>query len=385
MALIAETNLAFNQAASYGVCYEDLDALRQVEARLTAALPLVSSASIDALRSKLANLGHGFVLQIGDCAEPFADATTARTQSKAAFYTSMRQTMAEALGQSVLLMARMAGQYWKPRSLAYDEAPQGSVMSYRGEGVHGFDSNLRSPDPERLWLSYTHAQSVWRALHAFPETIDVAHEALSLPYEQSLTRQHEGFAYDHSAQCLWLGMRTLESQAHLAHLAMIRNPVALKIGPSYALAALLDAIRRLNPHGEVGRLMLITRLGAACARERLPALIESVQALGLPVIWLVDPMHGNTHKDPWGRKYRLMSAMEQEVLDTFHAHQACGSRLGGMHMEASGDPALLECVDSMEQLHPDRVYHSLVDPRLNASQCIRLIQTFAKGHAGLGA
>lgn len=383
MVLVTEASPMAADTDSVGIVYDNQNALRQVQARLRTAPPLVASQSIDRLRDVLANLGDAYVLQIGDCAEPFDDATFERTQSKVSFYETMQHGMANALGQPVVLITRMAGQYMKPRSLSHEDTPDGRVLTYRGDGVHGFDLHDRAPDPGRLWSCYQHAQSVLDALQDRLDTLYVAHEALSLAYETALTREVGGVAYDQSAHFLWLGMRTLESQAHLAHLAKIRNPIALKIGPTFSTTAVLHAIQCLNPMDEAGRLTLITRLGAACARDRLPALIESVQGLGVSVTWLVDPMHGNTHKDAWGRKYRCMTAMEEEVLATSSVHQVAGSRLGGMHVEASGDTDLLECVDSLDQLKPNRAYKSLVDPRLNSAQCMRLIQCFVDAQAGL--
>lgn len=50
----------------------------------------------------------------------------------------------------VVRIARMAGQYAKPRSKPTEMHEGKEILSYRGDNVNGYDPADRTPDPERL-------------------------------------------------------------------------------------------------------------------------------------------------------------------------------------------------------------------------------------------
>ena len=61
-----------------------------------------------------------------------------------------------------------------------------------------------------------------------------------------------------------------------------------------------------TPAAQRGKIAIITRLGAGAVRGTLPAIIRAVQGarLGAPVVWMCDPMHGNTRVTSTGIKTR---------------------------------------------------------------------------------
>ena len=124
-----------------------------------------------------------------------------------------------------------------------------------------------------------------------------SHEALLLPYEEAQTRQvpRQWGWFNLSTHFPWIGMRTAALDgAHVEYFRGIRNPIAVKVGPSVAPDQLLRLIDVLNPDDEPGRLTLIHRMGAASIAAKLPALLDAVRRDGRRVLWVCDPMHGNT-------------------------------------------------------------------------------------------
>ena len=50
----------------------------------------------------------------------------------------------------VVRIARMAGQYAKPRSSLSEKVEGKEISSFRGDSVNNYDPSNRKPDPERL-------------------------------------------------------------------------------------------------------------------------------------------------------------------------------------------------------------------------------------------
>jgi 3-deoxy-7-phosphoheptulonate synthase len=204
-----------------------------------------------------------------------------------------------------------------------------------------------------------------------------SHEALILDYEEALTRRDSltGEWYDCSAAMLWVGERTRQLDgAHLEFLSGIRNPVGMKVGPGTEPAWLLEACARLNPDRVPGRLSLITRMGVDRIATELPPLLRAVEDAGQPVVWICDPMHGNTFQAEGGRKTRRFDDILGELRGFFAAHREAGTWPGGVHVELTGDD-VTECLGGFEdivegQLH--RNYTTTCDPRLNARQALDL-------------
>jgi 3-deoxy-7-phosphoheptulonate synthase len=204
-----------------------------------------------------------------------------------------------------------------------------------------------------------------------------SHEALLLHYEQAQTRElpsHSGW-YNLSTHLPWIGMRTAELDgAHVEYARGIRNPIAVKIGPSMTPEWLTDLVHVLNPHNEPGRLTLIHRLGASKVAEHLPGLIETVQKTGQTVLWVADPMHGNTEETSDGTKTRRFDNILSELEQAFDVHESLGSVLGGVHFELTGED-VTECLGGSSGLTEEdlkRAYKSAVDPRLNYEQSLEM-------------
>jgi 3-deoxy-7-phosphoheptulonate synthase len=211
------------------------------------------------------------------------------------------------------------------------------------------------------------------------KTVDFysSHEALILEYEKALTRidSRTGDAYDVSAHFVWVGERTRQpGGAHLDFAAKIKNPIGVKIGPKTTPQEALDLIARLNPSNEPGRLTFITRMGAGKIREVLPAIVQAVTQSGAKVLWVCDPMHGNTYEAPSGYKTRKFDDVMEEVRGFFAVHKSCGTHPGGIHIELTGDD-VTECVGGGEEISHDDLatrYETACDPRLNHTQSLEL-------------
>jgi 3-deoxy-7-phosphoheptulonate synthase len=413
--------------------WPDRDRLDAAVGRLEKLPPLVFAGECDQLRERLAGVARGqaFLLQGGDCAETFAGTTADSIRGKLRTLLQMAVVLTYAASVPVVKVGRMAGQFGKPRSAATEVRDGVELPVYRGDAVNGieFTAAARTPDPGRLLDAY-HCSSVTlnmcrafasggyadlRQVHAWNQDfvatspagqryeqlaaeIDRAiafmhacgadpeefravefyssHEALLLDYEQALTRTdpRSGGAYDLSAHLLWIGERTRATDgAHVAFARQIRNPVAVKIGPGAAEQDVLALIEALDEDREPGRLTLITRMGAGRVRDALPPLVKAVAASGASVVWVCDPMHGNT-VEAAGRKTRDFDDVLDEVAGFFEVHRSLGTHPGGIHIEFTGDD-VTECIGGGEHITEDDLafrYETTCDPRLNRSQSLDL-------------
>jgi 3-deoxy-7-phosphoheptulonate synthase len=204
-----------------------------------------------------------------------------------------------------------------------------------------------------------------------------SHEALLLPYEQALTRidSTSGDWYGCSAHFLWIGDRTRQPEgAHVEFLRGLRNPIGVKVGPTTPLDDLPRLLEALNPENEPGRLTLIARMGADKVGRLLPPLLRVVKREGRSVVWVCDPMHGNTISSDAGVKTRSFDSILSEVHGFFDAHAAEGTWAGGVHVEMTGH-AVTECIGGAHGLNMtdlDKRYETFCDPRLNAEQSLEL-------------
>lgn len=217
-----------------------------------------------------------------------------------------------------------------------------------------------------------------------------SHEALNLLYESAQTRtvpRRKGY-YNLSTHMPWLGERTRDlAGAHCEYFRGIRNPIGIKIGPATSPDQLLALIRHLNPDKEPGRIALVARLGAKNVAAKLPPLLQSVAAapdIG-PVLWVSDPMHGNSMTTPSGIKTRAFDDVLSELEASWDIHKAHGSRLGGVHIELTGDD-VTECLGGARGLNEAdlaRNYASPCDPRLNYEQSLELCFSLANRMANV--
>ena len=396
--------------------------------------PLVLAAECDQLKERLAAVARGeaFLLQGGDCAETFDGATAGSIRDKFRTLLQMAVVLTYAASVPVVKVGRMAGQFGKPRSAATEVRDGVELPVYRGDAVNGieFTAAARTPDPSRLLEAYycssgtlnlcqsfarggfadlrrvhswnqdfvagspagqryerlageiNQAIAFMHACGANPRefrTVEFysSHEALLLDYERALTRTDErsGGTYDLSAHLLWIGERTRDPRgAHIEFARQIRNPLAVKIGPDAAAEDVFELIETLDPDREPGRLTLVTRMGAGRIREALPPLVERVTAYGANVVWVCDPMHGNTVEAATGQKTRYFDDVLDEVVGFFEVHRALGTYPGGIHIEFTGDN-VTECIGGGHHIAESNLsdrYETTCDPRLNRGQSLDL-------------
>merc|ERR1712151_25970 len=201
-----------------------------------------------------------------------------------------------------------------------------------------------------------------------------AHEAMQLDLEEALTRKVGDKYYNLSAHLVWIGDRTRQlNGAHVEYFRGIANPIAVKVGPSMKNDELQELVKKLNPNKEEGRLMLITRYGAGKVDSMLTGHIEAVKATGIPVVWQCDGVHGNGIVASNKYKTRKFDDIVAEIVECFQVHKECGSILGGVHLEVSGQEGIAEClggsVGLTEEMLPTN-YETYCDPRLNYAQAI---------------
>lgn len=410
------------------------EALVEAQKVLAALPPLVFAGECDELMSKLSDATNGdaFVLMGGDCAETFAANTADSIRARLKTVLQMAIVLSYGASMPVVKIGRIAGQYGKPRSSAEETIDGVSLPSYRGDAVNGLEFTIesRQPDPMRLVQTYHASAAALNLVRAFTqggyadlrevhswnqdfvsestpgkryeemaEEIDRAlsfmtacgadpeefkradfyasHEALLLDYEKALTRvdSRTGNLYDVSGHFVWVGERTRELDgAHIDFVSKIKNPIGVKIGPKTSEADILGLLEKLNPEKIAGRLMFITRMGAGNIREVLPKLVAAVQATDHPVLWVCDPMHGNTKEAASGHKTRLLDDVIDEVRGFFEVHKSLGTHPGGIHIELTGDD-VTECLGGIggvsETDLPFR-YETACDPRLNRIQSLDL-------------
>jgi 3-deoxy-7-phosphoheptulonate synthase len=368
--------------------YPDAAALGAAARELEAYAPLVRPGAIERLKAALAEAqaGRAFLLQGGDCAESFAEFSTGTIAANYRLIAAMAERLGDASGLPVIRLARMAGQFAKPRSAPVEIQDGRALPAYRGDIVNdiAFTAAGRIPNPERMFRAYSQAAATLAQLErlAGPAPIFTSHEALLLPFEQALVRRDpaNGRAYASSAHFLWIGHRTaFAGSAHVEFVRGLANPIGIKCGPGLAPDVLLRLLDRLDPAGEPGRITLIARMGHACIAELLPPLVAAVRAAGRDVLWASDPMHGNTiHAG--GYKTRPLDHILAE-LDTFFA--VLGARAGGVHVEMTGAD-VTECTGGAARLTSadlaDR-YHTHCDPRLNARQAMEVADLVARAIA----
>ncbi|MEO3818499.1 3-deoxy-7-phosphoheptulonate synthase [Plantactinospora sp. B24E8] len=357
----------------------------RVRADLAGMPPLVGWNEVRGLRRALAEVAAGrlLVIQAGDCAEDPAECTPGQLSYKVGLLDALAGVLRTRTGQPVLRVGRIAGQFAKPRTRPTEIRHGIELPVFRGMLINGPEPDpvSRRPDPLRMLSCHRAAglavDYLWHTASWAPDpttTVWTSHEALVLDYElPQLRRLPDGRLLLTSAHWPWIGDRTRQLDgAHVRLLSSVANPVACKVGPGTGRGELRELCARLDPRREPGRLTLIARLGADLAARRLPELVTAVRDAGHPVIWLCDPMHGNTVTARDGRKTRLLEQIVQEVRAFRRAVAGAGGTAGGLHLETTPHD-VTECVPDAD--HLDRVgdrYTSLCDPRLNPEQALRV-------------
>ncbi|KAK3151802.1 hypothetical protein QOZ80_3AG0250750 [Eleusine coracana subsp. coracana] len=416
--------------------YPNAAELESVLNTIEAFPPIVFAGEARRLEERLAEaaMGRAFLLQGGDCAESFKEFNGNNIRDTFRVLLQMSAVLMFGAQMPVIKVGRMAGQFAKPRSEAFEVRDGVKLPSYRGDNINGdaFDEKSRNPDPQRMIRAYAQSAATLNLLRAFATggyaamqrvtqwnldftdhseqgdryrelahrvdealgfmsaaglTVDhpsmnstefwTSHECLLLPYEQALTRQDStsGLFYDCSAHMLWVGERTRQLDgAHVEFLRGIANPLGIKVSDKMNPTELVKLIEILNPSNKPGRITIITRMGAENMRVKLPHLIRAVRHAGQIVTWITDPMHGNTIKAPCGLKTRPFDSILAEVRAFFDVHEQEGSHPGGVHLEMTGQN-VTECIGGSRTVTFDDLsdrYHTHCDPRLNASQSLEL-------------
>ncbi|TDF41950.1 3-deoxy-7-phosphoheptulonate synthase class II [Alteromonadaceae bacterium M269] len=417
--------------------YKDQQSLKDVEQKLSTYPPLVFAEETRALYSELGEVsqGRGFLLQGGDCAESFAEFNAPKIRDTFKVILQMAVVLTFSGRCPVTKVARMAGQYAKPRSADFETINGVEYPSYRGDIINSFElsQEAREPDPTRMLDAYYRSSSTLNLLRAFAQggladlnqvnrwnmtfvennplkeryqdvayriqdalafmdivginaknhpplhetTLFTSHEALLLNYEQALTRVDTltGKWYNCSAHMLWIGERTRQlDHAHVEFFKGIHNPIGVKVGPTMDEDELIRLIDALNPDNDPGRLTFITRMGVNNLEKNLPRLLKRVKDEGRHVVWSSDPMHGNTKKASSGYKTRNFDDILGEIQQFFAAHRAEGTHAGGIHLEMTGQH-VTECTGGAYKISDEDLaecYQTQCDPRLNADQVLEL-------------
>src|ERR1700761_7622052 len=425
------------QQARYG----DPAMLEKVVAQLSRLPPIVVSWEVDAALERLAaaQRGEAFLLQGGDCAETFADCESDTIAEKLKILLQMSLVLLHGLKKPIIRVGRMAGQYAKPRSVDTETRNGVTLPSYRGDLVNRpeFTAEARAADPELLLRGYEraaltlnfvralvdggfadlHHPEYWdlgfvkhaplkdayqRIVNSIGDALDffegisgrgvaegtvvdfyASHEGLHLLYEQAQTRfiRRQNRWYNLSTHMPWIGMRTAQLDgAHVEFFRGISNPIGVKIGAAMDAAWLQGLVTTLNPQNQPGRLTFIHRFGAKDIETALPRAIEAVRQTGQTVLWVADPMHGNTENASGGLKTRRFENILKELDLAFRIHSEMGSYLGGVHIELTGED-VTECTGGARGLTDadlQRAYRSSVDPRLNHEQALELAMLIAE-------
>jgi 3-deoxy-7-phosphoheptulonate synthase len=391
---------------------------------------IVAPYEVDELRNRLALAceGKAFVLVGGDCAETFVDNTERHLLANARTLLQMSVVLTYGASLPVIKVARVAGQYTKPRSSALDSL---GLPAYRGDMINSLEptSAARVADPQRMIRAYANASSAMNMLRAYlgggmadlqgvhdwnkgfvttsrageryealaqeidralafiracgmkdeaalrEVTLYCAHEALAIEYDRALTRVAHNQPYGLSGHFLWCGERTRQLDgAHIDFLSRLANPVGVKLGPDSTPETALELAEKLNPDNIPGKLTMISRMGNQKVRDALPTIVEKVNAAGVKVVWQCDPMHGNTHESSNGYKTRHFDRIVDEVLGYFEVHRELGTHPGGLHVELTGED-VTECLGGAQAIEdadlPGR-YETACDPRLNTQQSVEL-------------
>jgi 3-deoxy-7-phosphoheptulonate synthase len=413
--------------------WEDAGELEAALDELRTLPPLILPREARALQQDLAAAarGEGFVLQAGDCAEDFAEFSPEAITERVRLLLRLALVISYAVGTPVVRVGRLAGQFAKPRSSATENRDGEVLPAFRGHAVNDFtfDRTARRPDPRRLLRAYDHAlarlnlaraavaqeladdrgwgdilsiddldapqyehevEAVERGFRLVEacgvepamatavrdSEIYTGHEALLLPFEEALTRREEdtGDWYCCSGHFPWVGERTRRVDgAHVMFLSGVANPIGVKLGPETTPECALELCAVLDPDRCPGRLSFITRMGKDAIEEKLPPLLEAVSHAGRQVVWICDPMHGNTWTTLEGLKTRAVHDIVAETRAFFEILNEYGTHPGGLHLELTHQD-VTECVESSAgETHLDESrYTTLCDPRLNGRQSLEV-------------
>ena len=394
---------------------------------------LVSIQEIKILKKHLSNVaqGNGFIIQGGDCAETFIDFNSDMIENKLKTLLQMSAIIQYITKTNIIRIGRIAGQFFKPRTNTFEVRNNIKLPAYRGDGINSieFSKEGRAHNPKRLLQAYHQSAATMNLIRnltmtgytninniqswnfsplekseyvkkynmiasqiqdilaftnngnnsVFPNlsynTVFTSHEALVLDYENTFIASHKDDKYNCSGHMLWVGDRTrFIDSAHIEFIAHIENPIGIKIGPTINIDDILLLCNKINPNNHYGKISFITRLGINYIEDILPKLIEVVEKNNLNILWLCDPMHGNTITTDKGIKTRNFDTIKKEIEIFFAIHNKYNTIPGGLHFELTGD-SVTECIGGIKNIKDDDLeeyYQTACDPRLNNEQSLEM-------------
>ena len=406
------------------------DKLNKVIEIISSYPPLVPMHEIEQLKEQFKKVSNNsaFILIAGDCAETFEDFNHEAIQKKLEIIFHMSLILGYGIQKPIIKIARIAGQFAKPRSSKYEINKNISLPSYMGDAVNSEKFNLkdRTPNPERLIKSYNQSAATLNLLrsltkkniydmikgldkninliydskieskmiaikkamnfsqsidnqkmysHIFSKDFFTAHEALLLDYEQALTRKNSenNLWYDCSSHMVWLGYRTGQPDyAHVEFLSGIQNPIGIKVGPKSDNNDIIEIINKLNPDNGKGKIILVLRFGLNKIEKQLNGLIQKIKKNKLNVLWMCDPMHGNTFLTKEGFKTRDFNDIIKELRCFFNILKSNNINPSGVHFELTHEN-VTECISESYNIKQSNIhtkYETACDPRLNKNQSI---------------
>jgi len=410
--------------------------LETVLSELSRLPALVFAGETRSLKQELKEAGEGksIVLQCGYCAETFDDCHGPIIHNLIRVILQMSIILTFVTEKKIVKIGRIAGQFAKPRTNDYEKVNGVTLPIYRGDMINGAipEVDARKHDPSRILTAYYKAAATLNLIRAFtkggyaslsqlldwqkhyfndfpimqkystlakdiikainfikalgldvnnPQFNEVnfytSHEALVLEYEEAMTRidTTTGDWYDTSAHMLWIGNRTrYADSAHVEFLRGVNNPIGIKIGPDYVSDDIKAIIAKLNPNNEAGKICLICRFGLKNIETHLPKLINEIKNQHYSVIWMCDPMHGNTKVLPNNKKFRVFDEIVDELKLFWEIHNAEATIPAGIHLEITAEN-VTECTGGLRNIKVEELdynYTTACDPRLNAEQSVEL-------------
>ena len=416
--------------------WDDLEQFELIINQLHQYPNLVSVNEIIELKNNLSDAaqGNGFIIQGGDCAETFIDFNTSSIKNKIKVLLQMSAIIQYITKINVTKIGRIAGQFFKPRTNDFELRNKIKLPSYRGDAINSinFNEEDRKPNPKRLLQAYHQSAATmnlirnltmrgftnFQNIHSWElsdfqksqyfqkynvianqikdilkftkhsnislstslsstvfNTVYSSHEALLLEYENTFIHQQKNKFYNCSAHMLWVGDRTRDiNSAHIDFVSQLENPIGIKIGPEINIDDIVTLCQKINPSNIHGKISFIVRLGINYIDELLPLIITKVKENDLNVLWLCDPMHGNTIMTKKGYKTRNFDTIKQEIESFFNIHHHYKTIPGGLHFELTGDN-VTECIGGINNIKDgdlEQYYQTACDPRLNHEQSLEM-------------
>lgn len=328
--------------------------------------PIVTINEIEEMKELLckAEIGEKFILSLGDCSEDITKDPFTQMKGLSELYNYCKVRL-KRNGYDVEPVYRACGQILKPRTKGTEIICGKECNTFWGLNVNSPDD--REIKPEKLIDGHAYAKNSYEHLKQLSKTHFIAHEALYIPYEDTVTKN----GYNMSAHMIWVGNKTRQlDHQQINYLRTIKNPVGIKLDATIDSNELLELIKTINVYNSRGKIVLIPRMGCNnIDKELIVSWITAIHKNNLHVVWMLDPMHGNTSTFTDGKKVRYLDDINAEISGMTKILCENGCILGGLMFEATNDH-VEECIfreeiDSFQDRNEDRIFESLCDPRIS--------------------